>query len=529
MSAVVDGAERILVLAPTAADAALSRAFLSEAGFKSQICSDLSAAGSALAESGALLMTEDALRSTAFEAMLRALRSQAPWSDIPVLLLSSAGADSAIVKQAMELLSNITVLERPVRITTLISGLRTAIRSRRRQYELRDRIEAMRQTDRRKDEFLATLAHELRNPLAPIRNALQILRLSRGDEQLAEQAHSMMERQTQQMVRLIDDLLDVSRITQGKLELRLERVALDTVIRNAVETARPLIHRNNHELMLDLPQQSLYLDADPVRLAQVFSNLLNNAAKYMQPGGSIWVKAEQTDAGVQVSIRDAGIGIPERSLSSIFDMFTQVDSSLEKTQGGLGIGLTLVRQLVEMHWGEVMVRSEGLDKGSEFIVSLPTAGGVIKAAQEDASLQQGGGGPGDCCRVLVADDNIDAAESMKLMLELSGHEVSVVHDGRQALAEAERFRPHLALLDIGMPHLNGHEVARAIRAADWGRDMILVALTGWGQAEDKRRSQQAGFDRHFTKPVDPQELQGFMSGMQVDSRRSAALSSAAPG
>jgi signal transduction histidine kinase/ActR/RegA family two-component response regulator len=511
--------ERVLVLAPTSGDATLTRSILAEAGLACHVCTDLRAASREISEgAGTLLLTDDDVGSREMDALLDVLRSQPAWSDIPIVVLSGAGADSMAAARAMELLGNVTVLEKPVRVTTLVSSLRTAIRARRRQYQIRDQLEELQQadaqlrdTDRRKDEFLATLAHELRNPLAPIRNALQIMQLTADDQAAREQARRMMERQLGQMVRLIDDLLDLSRITRGKLELRKERVELAAVIGTAVDTARPLIESAGHALQVSLPTDPVYLDADPVRLAQVFSNLLNNAAKYMERGGSIWLAAERLDGEVSITVRDTGVGIPAESLTSIFEMFSQVDQSLEKSHGGLGIGLTLVKRLVEMHGGTVEARSEGPGRGAAFIVSLPAVG-VSRVAQlppvDEAHRPDVGK-----CRILVADDNGDAAESMGTMLRLMGNEVRTVRDGVQAVEEAAAFRPDMVLLDIGMPRLNGYEAARRIRRERWGKDMLLVALTGWGQDEDKRRASEAGFDRHFTKPVDPIHLQQLVAGL----------------
>jgi signal transduction histidine kinase len=421
-------------------------------------------------------LTEEVVTASEAGALARVLESQPPWSEVPIILLIGAGADSSVAAQAIQLLGNVTILERPVRVTTLISALRTAIRARRRQYEVRNNLvdltqaeatlraqsERLRDSDRRKDEFLATLAHELRNPLAPIRNALQIIRLAGNNGPAVEQARLMMERQVGQMVRLIDDLLDVSRISRGKLELRRERVELASVIKSAVDTAQPLISAAGHELTLSIPPQPIYLDADPVRLAQVFSNLLNNAAKYMERGGCISLTVTRGEREVIVTVRDAGIGIPPDALPTIFEMFTQVDRSLEKSQGGLGIGLTLVRQLVEMHGGKVEARSEGEGKGAEFLVRLPMASVVpLRSPPNDHGEQRARTG---AFRILVADDNRDAAESMSSVLRLMGNEVRTVNDGMQAVEAAAAFRPDIVLLDIGMPRLNGYDAARRIRA-----------------------------------------------------------------
>jgi PAS domain S-box-containing protein len=379
-------------------------------------------------------------------------------------------------------------------------------------------LEELRNTDRRKDEFLATLAHELRNPLAPIRNALQIMALS--DERAGlEHARTMMERQLGQLVRLIDDLLDVSRITMGKLELRKERVTLASILESAVETSLPLIEGAGHTLHVAATREPVYLDADPVRLAQVFSNLLNNAAKYTERGGRIDVEIAQHGGEVVVTVSDTGTGIPPEALPGVFDMFAQVDRSLERTQGGLGIGLTLVKRLVDMHGGRVEVRSEGRDKGTQVSVTLSVV--AASRAAEARSMRKLGAGSFRF-RILVADDNIDAADSLAMMLRMMGNQVRTVHDGAQAIQEAEAFRPDLLLLDIGMPRVSGYDAARRIRAQRWGAGMVLVALTGWGQDEDKRLAREAGFDRHFTKPVSPSDLEKLLSMLSREPRDAIA-------
>jgi CheY-like chemotaxis protein/two-component sensor histidine kinase len=300
------------------------------------------------------------------------------------------------------------------------------------------------------------------------------------------------------------------------MQLHKERVELAAIVTNAVDTSRPLVEASGHTLDVRLPAEPIYLDGDPVRLAQVLANLLNNAAKYMERGGHIWLAAERRDNTVRLSIRDTGVGIPADALASVFDMFTQVDRSLEKAHGGLGIGLTLVKQLVEMHGGSVEARSDGPGSGAEFIVHLPLA--VSSASMHSSTADDTRRADAVKCRVLVADDNRDAAESMGTMLRLLGHEVRTVRDGLQAVEEAAAFRPDIILLDIGMPRLNGYEAARRIRRERWGKDMLLVALTGWGQEEDKRRAAEAGFDRHMTKPVDPRHVEQLLAGLEVDPR-----------
>ena len=364
--------------------------------------------------------------------------------------------------------------------------------------------------DRRKDEFLATLAHELRNPLAPLRNGLQLLKLAKDDPGLLERTRHMMDLQLGQMVRLIDDLLDVGRISNDRIDLNKEVTSLDKVIRQAIETSGPLIDAQQHKLTIDIPAREIVLDADVVRLTQVFANLLNNAAKYTPRNGSISIKAEQRGDAVIVRVIDNGIGIPPEMLPQVFDMFMQVDKSLERAQGGLGIGLSLVKRLVEMHGGHVEAHSKGPGMGSEFVVRLPAA--KIAAADERASL--GEHDTPDTSlgrRILVVDDNVDAAMSLAVLLGLMGHETRTAHDGLEAMAVADQFKPDVALLDIGMPKLNGYETARRMRQETWGRQMLLVALTGWGQETDRARSNDAGFNSHLVKPVDIAEIERVLA------------------
>jgi PAS domain S-box-containing protein len=387
-------------------------------------------------------------------------------------------------------------------------------------YERVDLIRRLRDTDNRKDEFLATLAHELRNPLAPIRNALEIMRVDGRDHtSVGLAARTMIERQLEQMVRLVDDLLDVSRITRGRLELRKERVDLAQVIKSAVETSRPLIDAAHHSLDVDLPSPPVYLDADPVRLAQVFANLLNNAARYMDRGGRVRVSARRAGAYVQVAVTDTGMGIAADALPRIFDMFAQVHQTRESSRTGLGIGLTLVKRLVELHGGTVAAHSEGAGRGTELLVRLPmaAAAGTARApAVADAVPEAVPASRPITYRILVADDNRDAAESMGMLLRLMGNEVRTVYDGVKAVEEAAAFRPDVILLDIGMPKLNGYDAAKQIREQRWSEGTMLVALTGWGQEEDKRKASEAGFDRHFTKPLDPAELQRLISEFRAN-------------
>ncbi len=373
--------------------------------------------------------------------------------------------------------------------------------------------ESLREADRKKDEFISLLAHELRNPLAPIRNGLEVMRLAGADAGSAvAEVRSMMDRQLGHMVRLIDDLMDVSRINRSKMELRRARVALKDVVNAAIETSRPAIDAQEHELNVSLPQRPVFLDADLTRLAQVFSNLLTNSAKYTGRGGRIWLTAERRGAEVVVSVRDTGIGIPVESLENIFDMFSQVDRSIERSSGGLGIGLALVKGLVEMHGGTVTAASEGPGRGSTFTVTLPTMAPRMEAAIASPS-GYGHAESGPRRRVLVADDNRDGADSLAMMFRLMGNEVRTAHDGVAALAQAEAFLPEIVLMDVGMPKLNGLDAARRIREKPWGKTMTIIALTGWGQDEDKERSREAGCNGHLVKPVNLADLETLLAAV----------------
>jgi PAS domain S-box-containing protein len=347
--------------------------------------------------------------------------------------------------------------------------------------------------DRRKDEFLATLAHELRNPLAPIRNAVQLLKVGEANEGAVRMAREIIDRQVHHMVRLVDDLMDVSRITIGQVNLRNEIIGLRRVIDDALEAVAPAIEAGKHRLVVDVPEAGPQLEGDATRLSQVVQNLLDNAAKYTPPGGTITLRAEQVGEKIRISVRDSGIGIAPEVQSRVFELFTRVNPDDRIKTSGLGIGLSLAKKLVELHLGDIQVRSDGPGTGSEFIVTLPALPGARTS-------------PGNKRRVLVVDDNQDAAESLGMLLEMENCTVSIAFDGEQALEALDSFKPDIALLDIGMPGMNGYELARRMRDTPRGREIMLVALTGWGQAEDKKRAADAGFDEHLTKPVDPDLL-----------------------
>jgi signal transduction histidine kinase/DNA-binding response OmpR family regulator len=372
--------------------------------------------------------------------------------------------------------------------------------------------EDVQRADRQKNEFLSMLAHELRNPLAPIRNAVHVLRLQGRDGSQFGWARDVIDRQVKHLVRLVDDLLDISRITQGKIRLKLEPLEMGTVVAEAVEASRPVIEARRHRLDVNLAEEPLRVNGDAARLAQVLTNLLNNAAKYTDEGGRIGLTVGLEQGWVVCRVTDTGVGIPPEMLSAVFNLFTQADRSLDRSQGGLGIGLTLVRRLVEMHGGTVHAHSEGPGRGSEFVVRLPAlvreaAGAAAAGGGESAAAPRAG------CRVLVVDDNVDAADSLGMLLRLGGCEVRLAHDGPAALEAAQAFRPQVVVLDIGLPGMDGYEVARQLRTLPSTRHSVLAAVTGYGRDEDRARSREAGFDYHLVKPVDLDMLQAVLGSL----------------
>ena len=511
-----DPEKRLLVLASTVRDATLTETVLERAEIFGVCFTRFNELFAALdAGVAAVLIPEEVLDSEEHERLAEWLARQPAWSDLPVLILARRGADSEAVARAMSILGNVTVIERPTRVAALISVARSALRARQRQYQIREHLVEREKTaaallanDRRKDEFLAILAHELRNPLAPIRNSLHILRhLDHGGPEIGR-ISAMMERQVSHMVRLVDDLLEVSRITRDKIELRKERVTVASLVRAAVESSRPAIDAAGHQLDVEVPETPLVLEADPVRLAQVVSNLLNNAARYTDPGGKIRLLVRRRDDNmVEICVRDTGMGIPADMLPKVFDLFTQAHDATSRGQGGLGIGLTLVKRLTEMHGGHVRATSDGEGRGSEFMVCLPLAPVVeeVKPAREPehaSNLHRR--------RVLVVDDNVDAADSLGTLLELRGADTRVVYNGRDALEAWRTFRPAVVLLDLGMPGMDGHEVARRIRESADADDVTLIAMTGWGQESDRARTKAAGFDHHMIKPADLDALEALL-------------------
>ena len=527
--------ERVLVLMPTARDGErTARLLREEVAVTCLICADMTELCRELRlGAGAVMLTDDVLLNDPSKQLMDVLREQPPWSAVPILLLAHEGASERLLFPDAGPMQNVQFLERPVRMRALFSAVLSALRARRSQYQIRDALlkherqaaqlaaeeeklrqsqaelarqaEQLRTADRLKDEFLATLAHELRNPLAPITAGLALL--SESPEVDVTRTLGVIQRQVSHMVRLIDDLLDVSRITRGKLELKRERVALRSVIDAAIEASQSAIERAQHELRVRVSDQPLFLDADPTRIAQIISNLLNNSSKYMRPGGSIELSAKGEGDWAVITVTDRGAGIPAEHIEDVFEMFSQVDRALERSQGGLGIGLALVRRLAEMHGGTVTAFSPGADQGSTFTVRLPLASSEVAARKSSRSAEiRAPAGK----RILVVDDNSDAAEMLAMMLERSGYATQVAQDGAEALRSLPELLPHAVILDIGLPDMNGYEVAQRMRKDPRFTDTVLIALTGWGTGEDKRKALASGFHTHMTKPVNADELRATL-------------------
>jgi len=496
---------RLLLFAPTPVPPWLS-SLISGVDVETAVCPSIDSLHESI-EGGvaAILATEDAATRNQ-SALASILAGQPAWSDLPVLILANDEENPSRSVDALSTLGNVTLLQQPVNALTLASAVKTAFRARERQYQirgLRDELarleEAVRGADHYKDEFLATLGHELRNPLASILAGLELMRLARVSEPTALRAVAVIDRQVNHLVRLVDDLLEVSRITRGVIDIRKQSLDMRDVLKTAVESTDSAMRRSQVNLEVKIATTPLRVLGDSVRLTQVFVNLLNNAAKYSNAGGHVWVVASEANGEAVVSVKDDGIGIEQSRLPSVFDMFVQVDRSSRRTQGGLGIGLTLVRRLVALHGGTVEARSDGIGTGSEFIVRLP----IVDEGR--ASLMTPKEQPLTVLptrRILVVDDNRDAVESLGDLLQALGAVVAVAHNGFEALDLVESFDPDTVLLDIGMPAMDGYEVARRIRAEERHAGVLLIALTGWGQEEDRRRSRAAGFNHHLVKPPD---------------------------
>jgi signal transduction histidine kinase len=497
---VTDIDERVLVAAPSGRDAALVEQILAKEGIAAHRCEDLAQLAEELTRgAAAILVAEESLSTPARAILIEAIQAQPAWSDVPVLLMARA-EQSRISRRGPFLLSelgNVTVLERPMRIVVLLTAVRSALRARKRQTEVRDLLGKLERGVRDRDAFLATLGHELRNPLGAIRNALEILDRVRSpsDSELKERV--ILRRQSHHLAHLVDDLLDVARVTSGKIVLRRESINLGDVVLRGVEAVE-LGVRSGHDVRVDVTGEALHVDGDPVRLEQVVSNLLTNALKYTPEGGLIEITFQREGAQAVLEVRDQGVGLSADMIPRVFDLFSQAERTLDRSQGGLGIGLTLVRRLVELQGGTIDVTSEGVGRGSCFRVRIPLASAPQLARRAPTPVVDHGGQRFH--RVLLVEDNDDIRETLGMLLTHSGFEVSLASDGPSGVAEAERAPPDAALVDIGLPGFDGYEVARRLRSTM--PKLMLVALTGYGQPDDRRRSREAGFDAHLTKPVD---------------------------
>lgn len=645
---------RVLFVAPTKRDEEVTCSLLRTAGLACVACAGLrELACEVPAGAGVILLTEEAALAPGMEDLLAMFGSQPPWSDLAIVLLMRGGVASPSMTRALQSLSNVTLLERPASTRSVVSAVRAAVRSRERQYHIREQMEAVRraeatarelrrqleiaidaselgtfhceiplrhilwndrckahfwlpphavvdfdlfysllheddrertrlaveacvyggqvfdveyrtvspegeirwvrgtgrtscdehgqpvqfdgttqdityrkraeealqEADRRKDEFLATLAHELRNPLAPIRNSLHLLRLSGDLSPSLESVRDIMERQVDHMVRLVDDLLDVSRIAHGKIELRKETIELATIVARVLEAIRPIIDAAGHQLAISLPAEPIVLEADPLRLSQMLGNLLNNAAKYTTEGGQIWLTARSEAGEAVISVRDTGLGIPADMLPKVFDLFTQVDRTLTRAQGGLGIGLTLTKSFVELHGGRIEAHSDGPGRGSEFIVRLPVLRDFQRRRVLEAPISKDHA-PMPCLRILVVDDTRAAGYILCKLLEKLGQQVRFVDHAAAALESVRRERPDLVISDVAMPIMDGYELARRLRTEPGMEDLKLAALTGYGQASDRQLAEEAGFNYHLVKPVSLEAIEMLLTQLPAPPTRS---------
>jgi len=499
--------QRVLLCTSFGKDAELARQALDKAGIACFICRSIPDLLQELDKGAAAVLTvEEALPAPALALCEKYLAHQPAWSDLPILVLTKSGGESPWIAGAYDRLGNLTLLERPVRSSTLISAVRSALRARLRQYEVRS-------TDRRKDEFLAMLAHELRNPLAPISAAADLLNLISSDQEKVEQAAAIIARQVRHMTSLVDDLLDVARVTRGLITLQKEPLDMRRIVKEALEQVSPMVSLRRHKLELHLPLDPAPVLGDHKRLIQIVANIVGNASKYTPEEGSIVVRMQAHDEEVVLTISDDGIGMSPELVSRVFELFAQGERTPDRSQGGLGLGLALVKNLVALHGGSVHAHSKGLDEGSTFTVRLPRLS--MQSRSSDAAgqsvAQRPVAAPAPPLRILVVDDNIDAANMLEMFLDTRGHIVSVEYMARAAIERARSTSPHVCFLDIGLPDMDGYELARELRSMPETARAVLIALTGYTQGQDKQKSLAAGFDHHFVKPVDVTQLVNVLS------------------
>ncbi len=504
----LDLESRVLLFAPGGRDAQLAQRVLAGSDIESAICTTMQ---DVLVElnrgAGALLALEETFDAPALRQLGAWIERQPQWSDIPILVIAHQGADSPGLQTVMGTLRNLTLLERPVRTRALVTTVRSALNARARQYQVRE-------AEQRKDEFLASLAHELRNPLAPIRTSMSVLSLMYPAASGVSRVCEVVERQIGHLTRLVDDLLDVARITSGKIVLQRSPIALSAVVAHALEICSPLLVGKNHTLNVSQPAQDVTLDADPVRIVQSLANVLGNAVKFTPSPGTISLSVDVQDQTVCFKVTDSGIGIEPDAIDRIFEMFAQGSPSHAPASGssGLGIGLSLAKRFVEMHGGTITAMSHGPGKGSEFTMALPVVTGPATASIAPARARTG---IARNRRVLVVDDNQDGADMLQQLLEADGFTVAAAYNGHDALEAAGKQRPDIVVMDIGMPGMDGYETVRRMRELPGGKDILIIAVTGWGQDSAKQQAREAGFDHHMVKPVDFDEIRRFLAPKQA--------------
>jgi signal transduction histidine kinase/CheY-like chemotaxis protein len=504
---------RVVFVSPNEADSVLASGFLAGHGFATETCDSVAALSARIGPGvGCVVLVEEALAQSDMQPFHDALNAQPTWSDMPLLLVASQGSSlAALVESTFPHSGNVTVLQRPLHPVSLVSAVSVALRSRQRQYQVRELLALRDNAVKQRDEFLAMLAHELRNPLAPIRNAVFLMGTLDNVDPLFVRCRDMIDKQTRHVTRLVDDLLDASRLELGKVELRAQVMDLNDAVASAVEACAPVTGAHRHTVQVRTAPAPLPVRADPVRLEQAVGNLIVNAAKFTPEGGTIVVEAAREGGSGVISVSDNGVGIRPDMLESIFELFAQSEVTLARTEGGLGIGLTLVKRLIEMHGGSVHAFSNGPGTGARFEARLPlVAAAVAPQAHANVAPERA-----PSRRVLIAEDGTDTRESMGLLVESWKHQALFAADGPEAVRVALDTHPDVALIDIGLPGHDGYAVAREIRAegSDWSRRVRLVALTGYGQASDRARALTAGFDLHLLKPVDPNELKSVLAGM----------------
>jgi signal transduction histidine kinase/ActR/RegA family two-component response regulator len=488
---------RILIYAPTGQDAPLAAKVMAMAAIDSHVCDTLAELAAQLElGAGAVLTVEEALGPGGYKLLQDCVARQPDWSDLPIMLLTHRGADSAAVRQAVAGLGNLSLLERPVRTLTLITALHSTLRARNKQYQVREAA-------RRKDEFLASLGHELRNPLAPIRTSVSLLTHLYPDAPPVARIRDMVERQVRLLTRLVDDLLDVARITSGKIKLQRQLVSLAAVMNHVNELCAHAAGAKRIHIAWQLPAEEIMLDADYARVVQIYANILSNAVKFTPQGGNVVVRAAVEHGDLLVTMRDSGIGLDAEAIERIFRMFEQSKTVSGQFSSGLGIGLSLARQFAEMHGGTVEAHSDGPGTGSEFTIRLPVVSSGTRDAAQPAAAKSADGRK---MQVLVVDDNQDAADSLAALLEIDGFDVHAVYDGASAIELTAEQAPDMIIMDLGMPGMDGYETARAIRQRPGAERILMIALTGWGQGDARRRTGEAGFDHHLVKPVELEQL-----------------------